>query len=270
MATKKHRSPGYPAIDLRAAVTLAQKVYPAAKNHLGADVVAQEWGYSNRNTASPHIAAVKYFGLLIEENGTKDRMLRLSELALDILVDPDGSTNERRRALETAALKPRLHSELWEKWGANLPPDGEIRRYLERERDFNPKYVEKFIAQFKATMAFSGLAQTDIIDPEDGAEDNHIGGSGMDNLARTLASAETIRAAAPTGGMRDFPVPLISGGIAVLRVPFPMRKDDFEQLKATLDTFEKALVGPDPNGARIVDPDPPLLEAPSSDIAADS
>ena len=115
MAKKKHGSPGYPAIDLRAAIALVQKVYPAAKNPLGADVIAQEWGYNNRKTASPQIAAAKYFGLLIEQPGNKDRMLRLSELALDIMVDPDGRTKEWRQAVETTALKPKMHSELWKK-----------------------------------------------------------------------------------------------------------------------------------------------------------
>ena len=47
----------------------------------------------------------------------------------------------------------------------------------------------------------------------------------------------------PTGSvMRDFPVPLISGGIAMLRVPFPMSEADFGQLSATLKAWKPALV----------------------------
>ena len=41
---------------------------------------------------------------------------------------------------------------------------------------------------------------------------------------------------------QDFPIPLISGGIAVLRVPFPMSEADFEQLSSTLHAWKSALV----------------------------
>lgn len=44
----------------------------------------------------------------------------------------------------------------------------------------------------------------------------------------------------------DFPVPLPSGGIALLRVPFPMSEDDFTQLNETLKAWKKALVTPSP------------------------
>ena len=70
-----------------------------------------------------------------------------------------------------------------------------------------------------------------------------------------VASTVTIAPVTPTGGVRDFSVPLISGGIAVLRVPFPMSEDDFKQLNATLKAWKKALVvktevrPPEPAGA---------------------
>lgn len=66
----------------------------------------------------------------------------------------------------------------------------------------------------------------------------------MDSLAHKTQRVGGIAANAPThsGDVRDFPVPLMSGGIAVLRVPFPMSEDDFQQLYATLHAWKKALV----------------------------
>ena len=90
-------------------------------------------------------------------------------------------------AIKEAALDPALHAELWEKWGRELPPDGEMRRYLERERGFNPNYVGKFIEQFKATLAFSGLSGDDKItqeeDEEQGCREQNVETT-KDNLDR--------------------------------------------------------------------------------------
>lgn len=41
--------------------------------------------------------------------------------------------------------------------------------------------------------------------------------------------------------VRDFPIPLISGGIAVVKVPFPMSPADFTQIISTLEAWKPAL-----------------------------
>lgn len=45
--------------------------------------------------------------------------------------------------------------------------------------------------------------------------------------------------------VRDFPIPLLSGGIAVVKVPVPMTEDDFSQLTGTLQAWKKALTKQD-------------------------
>ena len=177
MPKKKHRSPSYPAIDLEVAIGLARRVYPAAKHALGADVIAKEWDYKGLSSASPRIAALKHFGLFTEENGGKDRMLRLSDLAFHIMVDPEYESAMCREAIKKAALNPSLHSELWGKWADELPPDGEIRRYLERERNFNPNYVERFIQEYKATISFAQLSGEEIGHDSGGNESASCGDS---------------------------------------------------------------------------------------------
>ena len=44
--------------------------------------------------------------------------------------------------------------------------------------------------------------------------------------------------------VRDFLIPLISGGIAVVKIPVPMSEPDFTQLTATLQAWKAALVRP--------------------------
>ena len=197
MAKKKHRSPSYPAVDLRTAIRLAQKIYPAAKHALGTDVIAGEWQYKSGSTASPYIAALKYYGLLKEEDGGQDRMLCFTDLALDILVDPDGKTVQREKAIKAAATKPSLYAELWNKWGAELPLDAEIRRYLERDRNFNPKYVEKVVANYKATVTFAELRKSDTIMGE--------GGNTEDSANTSIQAGAYVQW--NSHGVDQFPVP---------------------------------------------------------------
>ena len=42
--------------------------------------------------------------------------------------------------------------------------------------------------------------------------------------------------------IREFAIPLPSGGIAVVKVPFPMSNDDFDQIQETLMAWRKSLV----------------------------
>jgi len=153
---KKHRSPAYPAIDLKEAVKLVRRIYPAASHAIGGDAIAIEWGYKSLGSATSQIAALKQYGLLVEERGGGDRLFKLSELALDIAVDDSEESEECRNAIQAASLKPRIHKDLMDKWGDQLPPDAEIRRYLIRERAFNPKYVSRFMSSYKATVGYAG------------------------------------------------------------------------------------------------------------------
>ncbi|MBN2296349.1 MAG: hypothetical protein JXM70_28230 [Pirellulales bacterium] len=239
MAKKQRlRSPSYPAIDLKTAIQLVVKLYPAAKHALGVDVIAEEWGYKSGKTASPYIAALKYFGLLKEEKSNdNDRMLRLTDLALDIAVDPNEHTTERKTAIETAALKPPIHQELWKQWGAELPPEGEMRRYLERERGFNPKYVGRFIGEYQKTIAFAKLCGPGIIEGDEG-EETKSGASvapvvpvkpqNSPQSSLSMTTTPIIASTCETGSKQD--VFTLDEGPVVLQWPGQLSSESFEDL----------------------------------------
>lgn len=242
---KKHRSPSYPAISLGAAVKLVEKLYPAARHALGADVIAQQLGYKGFNSCTGQIAAMKQFGLLRDEKGGADRMLRLTDWGLDIGVDPDGHSNERRTAIERAARNPTLYGELWDKWQASPPPDAEIRRYLERERAFNPKYVGGCIESYKSTLDFAGLTGNDIMGAGEPASN---GGDPQKNVPNKTTVEQqpppmSIQATIPqsdTGPFISFPLP---GGNAIeIRLRSKVSKKDFDRIKSLVDLSEPALV----------------------------
>ncbi len=227
----KMRSPSYPAVDLKAAVDLAVKIYPGAKHPLGASVIAEEWGYASISSASPYLAALKKYGLLEElppGNGGS-RLLKLTPLAIDIVVDPSGQTTQRANALKKAALNPAIHAEMWEKWGGDSVPESEIRRYLEVERNFNPKYVGKVAEVYKNTIAFSKVSTNDI-------EANHEDAA----LLHRDTEVRTNRKRKKMPGTKE-DIYTLSDGDVVIQWPEEILPSDLEDLDDWLDIMKRKI-----------------------------
>lgn len=153
----KHRSPAYPQADLRTVVELLGKLYPSATRHpLGVEIVAEGWGYKAVSSAAPYVAAAKQFGLLRETREGNNRMLQMTERGIDS-ADPDADDLARNSAYRNAATSPTIFADMWDRWGDELPPESEIRRYLTRDRDFNPKHVSRVAANYLSTLSFAKL-----------------------------------------------------------------------------------------------------------------
>ncbi len=154
------RSPSYPYLDLQGALEKAAVLWHAEGRHAASiSVVMQHWGYKEESsTGYSCVAALKKFGLVDHEGMGETRQMKLSGLALRILLDDDPQSDQRRMALREAALNPGIHEELWERYGFDLPSDQSLKRFLVLERSFNEASVDELLAEYKATMAYAGLA----------------------------------------------------------------------------------------------------------------
>jgi len=160
------RSPNYPALKLADALAKVRTLYdsPVKKHAVGVEVVAKEWGYKPKSSSFKlALAAVRYYGMLAEEESGGDKLLKLTPLALDT-VDYQEGTPKYIEAIKKAALNPKLYRQLWERWKDNLPPNDEIRRYLIRERGFNDKSVDELIADYRETISLAKLRAGDKIE----------------------------------------------------------------------------------------------------------
>ena len=153
------RSPSYPYLDLPGALEKAAALWHAEGKHAtSVSVAMQHWGYKEESsTGYSCVAALKKFGLVDHEGMGENRQVRLSGLALSILLDKNPDSPERRDALRAAALGPRIHAELWERYGNELPSEQSLRRFLVVERSFNETAVDELLDEYKVTMAFAGL-----------------------------------------------------------------------------------------------------------------
>lgn len=124
------RSPNYPAIGLPVAVERVRAIHKGeGKNVVARDALAKLLGYGGLNGGSAGmLSALSKYGL-IESVG--DGEARITDLAVRIMFAE--TTEEKRAALEEAAFKPAVFSEIREKWPDRPPSDESLRSFLLRK-----------------------------------------------------------------------------------------------------------------------------------------
>jgi len=168
------RSPNYPGVSLEKAIQLAKEIFAKVKRHAtSTGIIAKTWELSEKSGVfNVRLGALRAFGLLENVPNGTDKMVKLTDLAFDIVADyPEGSPGWKS-AVQRAALAPGIHDIVRSKYGPSLPDDDEVRRFLVREKKFNDSVVSDFISEYKATMAFSGLGGNDKIADEGGADED--------------------------------------------------------------------------------------------------
>ena len=166
----KTRSPNYPTFNLETAIAKLTEAFGDMKRHpVGVEVAVKAMGFSYKSsTGRLALAAMRAFGLF--ENAGKG-MVKISQRGLDIAVDYPAGAPERAKAIKEAALSPKVHGTLWNRYGDSMPADDEVRRYLIRDLKFGDGAVGPLIAEYKATIEFAKVGSGDKI-PEHGGDDD--------------------------------------------------------------------------------------------------
>lgn len=186
----KIRSPRYPQIGLREAISKAAAVYKADhRNKIPKDLVAQHMGYGGLNGASLGIvSAVSKYGLL---DGGRDAMW-ITPRAVDILEREQGDP-ERVAAIRAAAAEPDLFRELDENFPGKVS-DSALRSFLIAKRDFLPDSAVKLIRAYRETR--------ELVDAECGAYDS----ASSELESEPMQAAEATPTAAPQAAPQPLPL----------------------------------------------------------------
>jgi hypothetical protein len=254
---KRGRSPSYPAISLREAIEKARRIYDIEKrNSAPVPAIAEHLGYTaGSGSANVVISALKKFGLLEYEGSGGSRAARLTDLALNILLDERDDPSERLASIREAALKPSIHRTMWEEYEASLPSDSTLRFKLLRELGFTEGAVDDFIAQMRQTFAFAGLNG----DSESDREPDALAPTSRGDGVGTAPSATTPSTHQPTAAVVDqqsaassgpqstspsraVQIPLPNGGWVVLDGPFPLTEEAWTYMTAVLAAMKPGLV----------------------------
>ncbi len=163
----RFRSPNFPAFDLGEALELAQMLYEREGRAATREgVIVTHWGYGSLSgRARRKLAALKHFGLLEGEGSGKGKLMRLSQLALRILLDPDKKSPAYLQALREAALRPVLIKHLYDEYRNGLPSDETIKYNLLLDKKFTERAANLFVPVFRKTLKIAQL-----LDPHLGAK----------------------------------------------------------------------------------------------------
>lgn len=254
-AATKHRSPAYPSFGLRTAVAKARSFHGAQKrNSVHVDIATETLGYKIKSGSGLRaIAALISFGLIEETGSGENRKVKLTPLAIKILLMPEDD-DDRAEAISEAARKPKIYEEMLKLWPDGLPSDTAINKHLTFEKNFNPEIVHLLIRDFKDTYTYANLAGRGIMSPPDTdiGETNDGSGGGDDDSENDLFSlppaADFSRAGtgaakvAPQPGNRVLTIPITGGRTVLLNTPTDISEDDFKFVQTYLRLMKDAIV----------------------------
>jgi hypothetical protein len=180
----RFRSPPYPYIPLGKAIERVEALYAKALHHpVPVTVAAEAWGYGAKSSGLfATIAALKQFGLLLDDGSGDKRRFKVSDGGIRIVRDPDPGSEKRRDAIRHAALSPRIHRELWDLYGVagvSGAMDVAIKSYLTLDRadngaaPYGDKAADELVEEYKQTITYAGLTDSLGVSSDiDEVEDN--------------------------------------------------------------------------------------------------
>lgn len=241
---KRERSPSYPSIDLETALEKAKIVLQKEGRHYApVSVICKDWGYTeNSSNGSLILAALLKFGLMEDKGQSTQREAKISEIARKIILDERPDSQERFEAIQAVALKPAIHAQLWQEYGGSLPSDDHIRFKLTNTLHFTKNAADQFIKQFKKTIEFANLEDSDRLLAE-----------GEDKLPPELIGEEPMNAPPPSIGNQMKPSSIspsilsynlpVSGGTRItLQLPGLLNKRQWKEMLSILQAMKPGLV----------------------------
>lgn len=149
----RHRSPNYPSMSLGAGIKDIEKINDVAglKPMTGLEIL-NILGYKSLSGPSrTRFSALKKFDLIAGDYNE----VKISELGIKILFPEN--IESKLSDLRTAALRPELFRQVYEKFGATLPSEGILKNWLVRELKFNHQKVSKIVESLQDTFEFAKI-----------------------------------------------------------------------------------------------------------------
>lgn len=251
---KRSRSPNFPGIGLEEALKRVSVTYQHEKrNFAHVDTLLHHWGYKpGSGMGGVVLAALSAYGFITLEGSGRTRKAKVSDLGLRLLLmDPDEHATDRQRLLKDAALKPRIHSELWSEYDGTLPSDATLRLDLVSERGFTDAAAREFVPRFKETITYAGLTSADKLTTD-------VGDKGEASTEIKSTTPSPIRRPQPPtifdamvesrklisgGEVLQFPIPLPdTDQLAALQVPKRMSEAAWRQMMAIINAYKPSIV----------------------------
>lgn len=240
MATVQ-RSPKYPFISLDKALNRARQLHQAeGRNKAPVAVAVKAWGYAPTSSGGQQtIGALIGYGLLLDEGSGDARSLKLTELALRILLDNRPDSIERDGFVREAALKPKIFLDLYARWKeSGLPSRANMVHTLIWDYKFPDEDAARaFIKVFTQTADFARIFAQDQDDSPLAIDTNNTDYT-QPSVAKTPQVDRTTPSVAPQrhaipepqGGHVKQDTFSLDEGLVVVQWPANLSKESFDDL----------------------------------------
>src|SRR5690348_8771088 len=187
------RGPAYPYLSLAKAIDRADQIRAAgvARAALPPAGFYKIWGYKGETGPSRQVmAALNHYDLVDYIGRGNERKVKLSELALKIVLDKVPNSPARATAVKEAALKPPIFAKLLDAFPFGIGTDAGIETYLTLTCGYTEAAAMNVLSTFKETLEFAGLNKPDNM-PEETTEISEVEPMepGFEAVPRTLAPA---------------------------------------------------------------------------------
>lgn len=238
----KERSPNYPGINLETAIEKAQILREKEGKHFApVEAVLHDWGYVPKSSGGlVTLSALRKFGLIDEQGKGANRRIKLSDLALKILLDDREDSIERIEAIKEAALNPVIHQKLWKEYGAELPSEENLLVTLRRDEGFTDNAAKDLIKEYSSTIELAKLKKSDIMsgrkeDKKDSNKEDFMTLTSSNLPGDPKSPLKTI----------EIPIPLSATEWVKIQASYPLSEKSWKQMVKILDAYKPSLVSPE-------------------------
>lgn len=254
------RSPSYPALDLRAALEKAEQLYRGERqNAVPVETAVKHWGYLKgpNGRSNVVVSALKKYGLIVDSGSGRARKIQVTDATRRMLEHPEQS--ERLALIKKAALLPRIHADMFRKYGAtNMPSDDSWAWELKEDLQFTDAGAVDFIKEYRETIKFAELGDVEREDPDLEADEGDDEEAQLEDDDQSIArfrdenrESEQSRLLRLHLAQRDFgvgqtyPIPVALSGKPPVQVTgvFPLTEAEWAQFMAVLTAMKPVLVG---------------------------
>lgn len=235
----KERSPNYPGIALETALEKARILREReGKRYAPSETVLHHWGYVPKSSGGlVALSALKKFGLIDDQGKGSNRRIKLSDLALRILLDDREESTERNEAIKQAALNPVIHQKLWNQYGAELPSDDNLLVTLRRDEGFTDNAAKDLIKEYRSTIELAKLKGSDIMSGHE--EDKFVKKEDRNIMSNDSLNGLQSSLKKP---IIEMPIPVSPTELVVMKIPYPLSEEGWKQLLTILPMYKPGLV----------------------------
>ena len=241
-----------PFLSLDDAVDRARTLYQKAKrNAINVSTAAVYLGYSRKaSNFTLTIAALKKYGLLLDEGSSEGRRVKLTETAIQILADTREISADREKTIRQVALLPKAHRELWQQFGSDAPDDETLEVYLKLEKGYTEDAARSVVRVYRRTILYAGLHQQGILG-DVAAEDVEMDSASTERIADKRAPMDRQNSTTEwtqTNGespVRTLSIPLGGSRTFDIRFPTDLSKEDFDFIVENMKLWERQIVASD-------------------------